>query len=243
MLNQALFIFHGSLTDFLHAKKSEISYSYHGTPAVKDAIEALGVPHPEVKGIYVNGSPADFSYKIQPGDKVGVFPAKYKKSTVNLYDHLPNHFILDVHLGKLVKDLRMLGFDSLYTNDYSKKDIAEKAEQEDRIVLSRDTQLLKNGKIRRGYWLRSQYPDEQLTEVVNYFGLIEKIKPFSRCMVCNAEIRQVEKKTVEDSLPPKTRLYFNEFYQCTACSRIYWKGSHFERMEATIKKLQNKLKQ
>lgn len=242
MLKQTHFIFYGSLNDFLGKQSSTIAYSYSGTPTVKDAIEAIGVPHPEVGGIFINEAPVDFMYKIKPGDSVEVFPIDNdSRQTVNLSDNLLIHFILDVHLGKLARDLRMLGFSSLYKSSYSKKDLVVKAEQESRILLSRDVNLLKNSKIKRGYWIRSQNPEEQLLEVTAYFKLINKVKPFTRCIVCNGKIDEVPKKAVEERLPAKTKHYFSTFYQCTNCSRIYWKGSHYERMLGTVKKLKEQL--
>lgn len=235
MLYQAQFSFHGPLNDFLSDKSSRITYTFKGTPTVKDAIEAIGVPHPEVRGIFVNKNPVDFLYKIRPDDNVAVFAAGCEKyQTVNFFKGLPQDFIVDVHLGKLAKDLRMLGFNCLYSNDNSKENLMAKAEDENRIILSRDIKLLKNGRVKRGYWLRSQDPKEQLIEVVKYFQLIDKIQPFTRCIICNGKIEEVSKETIEEFLLPKTKQHFNKFYQCHDCSRIYWEGSHFDRMENNI---------
>lgn len=236
MRHKVYILFHGSLNDFLPADKTDtaIVYSYDEAPAVKDAIEALGVPHPEVHTILVNNDAQGLNYKLQNEDKIQVYPVAEGEFRLDVREV---RFVLDVHLGKLAKALRMLGFDSLYENDYTDKRIAEVAHSEHRIVLTRDVGLLKHKIIEHGYWLRSQHPEEQLAEVINYFQLKDRFNPLTRCLVCNASLMPVEKSEVYDLLPPKTKLYFHEFYQCVTCKRVYWKGSHFERMQAFINKL------
>ncbi|WP_162054899.1 Mut7-C RNAse domain-containing protein [Pontibacter pamirensis] len=245
----ATFEFLGSLNDFpaLSGRDSKLLYRFTGTPAVKDAIEAIGVPHPEVNVIMLNGLPVDFSQPLQAGDKVAVYPADANREWPEGFSLQANHpapdqFVLDVHLGKLARALRMLGFDTCYENDYSDKAIAHVAATEERVVLTRDVGLLKHKSIRWGYWLRSQHPDEQLAEVILHFNLKGKLHPFTRCLACNGSIAEVPKDSVIAQLPPKTKLYFNEFYQCESCKRVYWKGSHYERMQQFIQQQAQSLK-
>jgi len=239
----ATFTIYGSLQDFLPPAKraGPLPYSFAGAPAVKDAIEATGVPHPEVAVILVNSQSVGFYHALQAGDEVAVYPAAWEALfpadySVRFGHDLPDRFVLDVHLGKLVKALRLLGFDSCYRNDYSDKAIAAIAEAENRIALTRDVGLLKQKAIRWGYWLRSQHLEAQLEEVMSYFHLKEKLRPFTRCMECNGLIAAVPKESVLGQLPLKTKEYFDEFYQCTSCSRVYWKGSHYERMQAFVQR-------
>jgi uncharacterized protein len=241
MDRRATFRFFNSLNDFLHPSKKDVAFpfSFTGTPAVKDSIEAIGVPHPEVDLIFINGRPATFSTPLQAEDQVAVYPFHPAASgppglSLRVARPQPARFILDVHLGKLARSLRMLGFDTLYRNDYSDRAIAELAAREQRLVLTRDIGLLKHKAITWGYWLRSQQPEKQLTEVLQYFQLHGQLAPFSRCLACNALITAVSKEAVRDQLPPKTRQYFEEFFQCTNCRRVYWKGSHFDRMQAFV---------
>lgn len=240
MAGTARIKFHASLNDFLelHSQNSWLSYSFKESPAVKDAIEAIGVPHPEVNAIVVNGLPVDFTYKLQPGDDVEVYPAGYP-ATINLLPNYkpPYRFVLDVHLGKLARFLRMLGFDTMFDARLSEKELVSIAVNEQRILLSRGVNILKHKKIVYGYWLRSQQPEEQLQEVVRYYNLVAEFRLFTRCMICNGEIQQVPKEQVQEQLPPKTRLYFQEFYQCRNCHRVYWKGSHYERMQESCNRL------
>lgn len=237
----ATFEFFGSLNDFpaLSGRGSKLQYKFTGAPAVKDAIEAIGVPHPEIDVILVNGLPVDFTHPLHADDRIEVYPADASRSWPEGYSLLakhpaPDRFVLDVHLGKLARALRMLGFDTSYENDYSDKAIAQIAETDKRIVLTRDVGLLKHKNIRWGYWLRSQHLKEQLAEVISCYNLRHKFSPFTRCLACNGNIEQVPKESIVQQLPPKTQLYFNEFYQCDTCQRVYWKGSHYERMQQFI---------
>lgn len=152
-------------------------------------------------------------------------------------------FILDVHLGKLARRLRMLGFDSLYLNTYTDTQIVEIASNQTRIVLTRDVNLLKHKVLQtgQGYWLRSQNPDKQLIEVLNQFKLYSSTKPFFRCINCNGIIQRVVKETVLSHLEPDTILYFHEFYQCNTCGKVYWKGSHYEKIERFIANLNSQI--
>ena len=227
----AQFRFHGSLNDFLlPSRRNEvISFAFHQAPAVKDSIEALGIPHVEISEIRVGSQPAGFYYPLQQGDRVEVFPFTRPQST-------SGRVILDVHLGKLARLLRLLGIDSLYRNDFSDRDIIELARKEDRVVLTRDIGLLKNKSVQWGYWLRSQDSLKQLGEVLQRFELKNAFRPFGRCLSCNGTIQAVEKRDVVEVLPPHTQKYFNEFYQCQACKKVYWKGSHYEKMLHTVAK-------
>ncbi|NOX87640.1 MAG: Mut7-C ubiquitin/RNAse domain-containing protein [Calditrichaeota bacterium] len=244
---QAIFRFYAELNDFLPRqwRQKEITYRFWGAPAVKDAIEALGVPHPEVDLILVNNQSVDFSYSLQEGDRVAVYPTfeLFDISEVTRLRCKPLRkpcFILDCNLGKLARKLRMLGFDSLYQNDFQDKEIIDIALKEHRIILTRDIGLLKNNRVTHGYWVRQTDPGKQLEEVLNKFDLYSQSQPFTRCLDCNGLIEAVPKEKVIEQIPPKVQKYFNEFYRCVRCSKIYWEGSHYERMHKTIKALESK---
>jgi hypothetical protein len=132
----------------------------------------------------------------------------------------------------------LFGFDTYYKNDYDDKTIVQIAETEKRTVLTRDVNLLKHKSITIGYWLRSQFAEEQLKEVIRRFRLKAKFKPFERCVECNGKIIKIEKSAVLDKLLPKTILYYNDFFQCICCKRIYWRGSHYEQMQQYIERMQ-----
>ncbi|GEO08626.1 Mut7-C ubiquitin/RNAse domain-containing protein [Segetibacter aerophilus] len=218
---------------------SNIEYWFNGSPSIKDAIEANGIPHTEVNEIIVNGAPVDFSYTLRRNDRADVFPVVNiaSLSTDSVIPPLPNpvSFIADVHLGKLARELRMLGIDTFYENNWNDQQVADIAQRENCVVLTRDIGLLKHKKIKWGYWLRSQLIQEQLSEVIGRYNLAESIHPFKRCIDCNGIIEPVEKENILLQLPPKTKEYFNEFYQCKGCGKVYWKGSHYENMLKKIK--------
>ena len=230
-MKQAQFRFHAELNDFLapKVKGATITCLINGDQSVKHLIESLGVPHPEVSRILVNESPVDFSYIVQDADKIDVYPITPAEQIARLPGE--RRFILDNHLGRLAVYLRMLGFDSLYRNDYHDEELALVANQEERILLTRDVRLLMRNLVGNGYWVRSKIPREQLVEVVERFGLTSHIQPFRRCMRCNGILQPVSKERVLERLEPLTKLYYHEFRICPRCDRVYWKGSHYERMQ------------
>lgn len=247
MYHNAFFEFFLSLNDFLPSvnKNLLINYRFKDNPAIKDAIEAMGIPHTEVDVILVNKQPVDFFYKLTDDDKVEVYPVnaalRFPKGNSLTSDYIyPLAFIADVNLGKLAKALRILGINISYQNHYSDKIVAELAEKENRIVLTRDIGLLKQKSIKWGYWLRSQQVEKQLEEVVKRFNLLTEIMPFKRCLACNGLIEPVTKESVLSQLPPKTAEYFEEFFHCCSCKKIYWKGSHYENMMTWISDFKEK---
>jgi uncharacterized protein with PIN domain len=127
----------------------------------------------------------------------------------------------------------MLGFDTLYRNDYGDDELAQLAGRK-RILLTRDVGLLMRSAVSCGYFVRAIEPRVQLAEVVERYGLARAIAPFSRCVHCNALLRPVEKDVVSQRLLPETKEHYQEFYICPACERIYWKGSHYRRMQKLI---------
>lgn len=233
---------YAELNDFLsmERKQHEFSYSFYGNPAIKDALEALGIPHTEIDVILVNDQSVDFSYALQAGDRVAVYPV-FELFDITTVTHLRPKalrdlkFILDVHLGKLAKLLRMLGFDTRYRNDFLDKEIILCALKEHRIILTRDVGLLKQRIVTHGYWLRTTHPQQQIHEVVAYFDLKKSVQPLSRCLVCNALTAPIDKTQIFQRLLPKTQQYFLLFYYCDSCDKVYWQGSHYANMLRTIK--------
>ena len=225
MMKRAFFNFLGDLDHFLPSGKrgTTIDCTFQGNQSVKHLIESLGIPHTEVGEILVNGQSVGFGYITQDGDRIEVYPAA---------PGCPFEpcFLLDNHLGRLAAHLRMLGFDCLYRNDYADAELIELIQREQRILLSRDRRLLMRKIVVFGYCPRSLDPIEQLKEVVRRFDLADKITPFRRCLRCNGALRPVSKEAVLHRLEPLTKKYFDEFCICPACDRVYWKGSHYERM-------------
>ncbi|MDH3375580.1 MAG: Mut7-C ubiquitin/RNAse domain-containing protein [Gammaproteobacteria bacterium] len=244
----AHFRFYEELNDFLPSiqRKRVIDYRFGGAPAIKDPIEALGIPHTEVDLIIVNGQSVDFAHPLCDGDRVAVYPM------FECFDITPlvklrdrplrrTAFILDVNLGKLARRLRMLGFDADYANSYNDREVVELSVKQHRIILTRDRRLLFHKAVTHGYWVRAVDPPRQLREVLARFDLYRQITPFHRCLECNGVVQEVPKEQVEADLEPLTRRYYDEFFRCGQCRKIYWKGSHFHRMCLEIEELRQGL--
>ena len=212
---------------------------FKGHQTIKHLVESMGIPHTEIGMLQVMESRIGLGYLVKSGDVVHVYPA------TPVQDHLsgifkdgqmviPPHFILDNHLGKLAGDLRMLGFDAGYSNQYQDQELAEAAIAQKRILLTRDRQLLMRKFIQYGYLVRSLNPDEQLLEILQRFNLSAGINLFQRCMRCNQILKPVKKKEIQHRLESLTKKYFFEFKICPGCQRVYWPGSHIEKMEKRL---------
>lgn len=238
---KAEFSFYEPLNDFLQHPKhpTALPYLFKGTPSIKDAIEAQGVPHTEIELIVVNGFSVGFEYHLLDGDYVSVYPV-FEQPGISPLVKLKNAirdeplFIADVHLGKLARFLRLLGFDTCYNNRYDDSTIIGISVRENKIILTRDKRMLYHKAVTHGYWIRSQHGPTQLKEIITRLNLQTHIHPFSRCMECNGLINPVEKNSILDLLEPKTILYYSTFFRCSGCRRIYWRGSHADRLAAII---------
>jgi uncharacterized protein len=250
MTKKALFRFYEELNDFLPPDRRKVQFmvEFKGNPSIKDSIEALGIPHTEVDLILSNGVSVPFSYQVRNGDMISVYPV-FESIDITSVTHLRAEplrelkFIADIHLGKLAKYLRLLGFDCHYMKDLTGHELLSIAETEKCIILTRNISLLKIKSVNRGYWVRSQYPAEQVREIIDRFDLAGKVKPFSRCMVCNGIVRFIDKESVGSELEPCTLRYYHEFSRCDSCKRIYWKGSHTSKLLRLIDAIVNKDKE
>jgi uncharacterized protein with PIN domain len=202
----------------------------------------MGVPHTEVDLILVNGVSVDFSYILADRDRVSVYPVFELLDITDVACLRPRplrdpRFVVDVNLGRLARYLRLLGFDTLYRNDYMDRDLVEIGSQQGRIVLSRDKNLLKHAAITHGCFIHNSEPLQQIEELIARLDLASSAAPFKRCVRCNGLINPVEKGAVEERLPPLTRKYYEVFWICGDCDQIYWKGAHYERMVGLVEGL------
>ena len=214
--------FYEELNDFLAPalRKVCFTHDFDRRTSIKDMIESFGVPHTEVEIILVNGNPVDFSYLVQDGDRISVYPMFESLDISPLVRLRPAplrtpRFILDTNLGRLARYLRLLGFDCLYRNDYKDREVANIACEEQRTVLTRDRALLQHRIITHGYFVREVRPQQQVKEVLFRLDLYSLVDPFSRCIRCNGTLRTVDKQAIEDQLEPKTRKYYDTFRICT----------------------------
>lgn len=240
----ATFRFYAELNDFLPPERRQrtFNYAFDRRAAIKDVVEALGVPHTEIDLILVDSEPVDFNHILGDGERVGVYPVFEAFDIAPLARLRPRPlrtpgFVLDAHLGTLARYLRLLGFDTLYRNDYDDAELAAISAGEHRILLTRDRGLLKRRIITHGMYVRDDKPRTQIKDIVTRLDLARMVHPFSRCTRCNGLLAPVDKADIVHRLEPKTKLYYENFLRCNDCGQIYWKGSHFARMERLVEEL------
>lgn len=243
-MKQATFRFYAELNDLLPAERRgrAFEHAFTGTPAVKDVIEAFGVPHTEVDLVLADGEPVDFAWRLRDGARVSVYPVfeALDVATVTRVRAAPLRelrFVVDGHLGRLARHLRMLGFDTVWEATAEDAALAALAAAEHRVLLTRDRGLLKRRAVTHGCCVRASAPGEQLREVVRRLDLARAISPFTRCIRCNGRLEPAAAAEVRDRLPPRVRERQAEFRRCAGCGRVYWPGTHHARMERTIAEL------
>jgi uncharacterized protein with PIN domain/sulfur carrier protein ThiS len=235
---------YAELNNFLPKKwrQREFTYPLNGGFSLKHLIESAGIPHTEIEIILINGESVDFNTNVEPGDRISVYPVFESLDITPLVKLRPEplrktRFILDVHLGKLALILRLLGFDAGFPGNIPDEKLAEISAGEDRILLTRDTMLLKRSIVTHGCYLHSQDPEEQAREILERLDLRGNTKPFTRCLDCGALLEIVDKKEIINRLEPLTKEHYNEFKKCCKCDKIYWKGSHYEPLMGLLQRL------
>jgi len=233
----AQFRFYDNLADFLPRERR--GRAFHAACArdatVKHMIEALGVPHTEVELVLVDGKSTGFDHLLRDGDRVAVYPS-FGQLDVSGLQRLRTRppgrarFVADAHLGGLARLLRMAGYDTLYGNAYRDDEIERIAREEERILLTRDRELLKRRSVELGCYLHALDPAQQLRELFARLRLGPGMRPFTLCLHCNLPLRPVEKEEVLDRLPARVAETQTAFTTCDGCGRVYWKGSHHARM-------------
>lgn len=224
------FLFHGRLASFIAPARRGVrfSYAFDGTPAVKDPIEALGVPHTEVAQVLLDGNAVEPERRLQGGERIEVFPVTVAPSSG------PPRFVLDVHLGRLAGYLRLLGIDTWYRNDTDDEELADVSATESRTLLSRDTGLLKRSQVTDGAFVHSTDPRGQLREVIDRFALQDHLVPFSRCVHCNGRVDPIEADQAARIVPPRVLRERHGFGRCVDCEQVYWRGTHEARLRSRL---------
>jgi uncharacterized protein len=228
---------YAELNDFLSSKQRQTQFvrEIRFPTSVKDLLEGAGIPHPEIALILVDDERRSFDYLVDRDCRVAAYPRFHTLSTRETGTLQPKvppvpGFVLDVHLGRLARYLRLLGFDTLYDNAADDNTLVDRSCDGERILLTRDRGLLMRREVVHGYYVRENEPRKQLAETVRRFKLAAVAQPFTRCMNCNGRLSDVEKVDVEQDLEPGTRRHFDRFWRCQECGNIYWEGSHFERL-------------
>ena len=242
-MKTATFFIHNGLLNLLPKKHkySKFNYCFSGNQTVKHLIESLGIPHTEIDQIRVGDRYVGFNYIVYNEDIIYIFPYRINNSSFGMvlqkrWSSNPK-FVLDNHLGKLAKYLRMLGLDISYSNKFQDEELVKIAHSEDRLLLSRDRRLLMHKIIKNAYLIRNTIPKGQLIEVIERFNLSLSLHPFQRCLNCNQKLEDIQKEEIIGRLLPLTKRYYNEFRICYNCDQVYWKGSHYVNMTTFLKNI------
>lgn len=248
MYNVKLKFFDG-LNDFLDTKLREKSFpfSFYNRRSVKDLVESFGIPHVEVDLILVNERSEDFSYIVCNGDEIKVYQDSEKICIKKKKSLLPLKlkeikFVCDVHLWKLARRLRLLGFDVNYERNRENGQLAEISEREDRILLTRDRHLLMRKNITRGVFIRSENSDQQVIETIKSLNIKDDCRPFSRCILCNGKLEKLDMneenfKKLENKIPASVTVRCDEYKICVLCEKIFWKGSHYKKLSEFVNRV------
>jgi uncharacterized protein with PIN domain len=234
----ARFCIHPDLAPFLTPERRAGSFEYACARAatIKNALEALGIPHTEVGRLAVNGAAATLDRIVRDADAIAVHGWSAAGAT---QPAAQLRFVADAHLGALARFLRMLGFDTEHDNALSDDTIRRLAAEAKRIVLTRDRELLKCRDVATGAYVRALRPEAQLQEVCARFGLVPHARPFTLCLCCNVALTPISKASVLERLPAQVARWQDIFYRCARCERIYWPGSHYLRMRAALQRTLN----
>jgi uncharacterized protein len=150
-------------------------------------------------------------------------------------------FLVDHMLGKLAKYLRMLGVDTVYFTQTDVSTLIEKAYQEKRIILSRNTKLKHIDGFPDFVFINDDQPDKQLSEVLKYFKInISHDQLFTRCLTCNQKLIVGNHEDVKGKVPPYILGIHKEFSLCPQCKKVYWEGTHLKKMKEIIWKVLEK---
>jgi uncharacterized protein with PIN domain len=237
----ATFRFYEELNDFLAPERRRRSFDCQCARAAttKHMIEALGVPHTEVELVLVNGESVGFDKLLADGDRVAVYP-KWEALDITPILRVRQRplrvmrFIADTHLVGLARLLRICGFDTLFDNHFDDSQIAAVSHQESRIVLTRDRDLLKRREITHGCYVHALKSELQLREITDRLDLASSIRPFTLCPHCNAPLHPIDKTLAQRLLPPDLLERYEHFGICDSCKRVFWKGAHWQRMQAVL---------
>ena len=240
-MSKAILRFYEELNDFLpkHRRKTDFQVNFKRRRSIKDMIEALGVPHPEIDLILVNGKSVDFACILQDDDRVSVYPVfeSLNIENVSRLRKIPlrrTKFIADINLADIVKYMRALGFDVCFDSSLSVRKIIEISKKENRIILTKSRKLLRFKEVTHAIFIRPETTEQQIKRIIDFLDIKDSIKPFSRCLRCNSLVKSVPKESIADRIPLKTKAFCDQYTYCKSCDKIYWNGTHLINMNKTI---------
>lgn len=230
----------------------EYPLSFRADQNLRHVAETLGIPACEIGSARMGGLAWSLELPPPDGSVIDLFPFE---EPLSVGPEL--RFVADVHLGRLARDLRLLGCDVCWRNDYDAEELVLAAVAEGRIVLTRDRGLLFRrafaaphadglvaGEGQPSAWgmlLRSRDPYEQLVEVARRFGLAPRMHPFSRCAACGGLLVAASRDEVLDLVPVVVARRYAEFFLCPSCRKPYWKGDHLKTIAPLLERLRGDL--
>lgn len=238
---KAVLRFYEELNDYLPPERRKVSFdhAFEDGASVSSVLAAVGVPEQQVDLVLVNGESANLDHQLRDKDRISVYPVfeSFDVSELARLEGRPLRqlrFVVDTRLGRLAAYLRMLGFDTLFERACRDAELVAVSQREKRILLTRDQRLLMHRGVTRGHLVPAEVPRIQLAEVLAHFDLAGAVKPFQRCLRCNALMEEAKKAEVLFRVPFRIRAHYERFWVCPGCGRVYWQGSHFRRMRNFI---------
>lgn len=225
---------HGSANDLLppHRRDRPFVVEFELPIGLRDLIQSIGVPWVELSTASVNGTAAGPATRIDDHDLIEArsrYPLAEPPAEPG--------FLLDVHLGRLAHYLRLFGFDTAHSQDATDPELVERSIAESRVLLTRDRNLLMHGRLATGSFVRATDPRQQISEVAERFALGEIATPLTRCLACNGNLQELPAAEAAPLVPASVAQNHTEFTTCPDCGRVYWKGSHYQRLLAIIEEV------
>lgn len=235
---------YAELNDYLPkvCRQRELPVPLSDAATVGSLIVGQKIPVEAVEVALVNGNSCGLDRVLRDGDRVSLYPMFETIDATPLLRLRGQplrqmRFVADAHLGRLARYLRLLGFDTLFENDPGDPELARISSQEGRVLLSRDRELLQRRSLTHALWIPPIRPHEQLVYLVEHLDLRGLFKPFTRCTVCNGLLSPVSREHSDPDVPPSVRAAFDTFWRCDGCARVYWQGSHYERLKVLVGQL------
>lgn len=235
---------YAELNDFLQPswRQHRFAVEFVASAPLRHLAEGIGIPHTEIALALKNGEPVDLDCTVDDGDSLALYPLFASQA---LEGAAPDRirppgtprFVADAHLGKLAGYLRLLGFDTLYANDLGDRELATIAASEQRVLLSRDRDLLMHKAVRYGAFLHATDTWTGVEYLQRRYRLCDHAAPFSRCMTCNGLLESVAKSAVVDQVPSAVAQLQDDFWRCRDCGQVYWRGSHWRALQARVETL------
>ncbi|MBD3220112.1 hypothetical protein GF314_02630 [bacterium] len=219
-------VLHDDLADLVGGRR-DVVRRLPAPTSVKDAVEALDIPHVEIGQVALDGRPATLTDRIHDGARIDVRSA-------TPHDLANARFVCDQHLGKLARLLRFCGFDTVWDRSLCEAALALLAIREGRVVLSRHRALLQRKAITSGLLVRGDRADDQLVEVLRRFRLAGRVAGPGRCTACNGELMATAKADVPVPIPPRTAAWLDDYWICARCGKLFWEGTHVERLRRRV---------